>query len=141
VASDIGFTTCDNGHQISLLDLLNTHIKEGTWTSDSIGGLWPSVDATRAIIKRVATPEFLRSTSSEWQNQIVSYWPFVSWLIKRAEMLDRKAALTLKDFLEKMICERFIHLGVYLRDMAITKNISGCGKFTWKLPPTTRMMC
>lgn len=110
----MGEVICGNGHPIPLYELMNAYIKDGVWVRDHIGDLWPSADATRAIIERITRPEFLRSTSEEWQHQIVIHWPFVSWLIKRAEHIDRKAAATLKDFLEKEVRVQFPLLGTYL---------------------------
>ena len=121
VASSVGEVVCDNGHSIPLYELMNAYLKDGMWVRDHIGGLWPSVDATRAIIERITRPEFLHSTSEEWQHQIVTHWPFMSWLINRAQHFDRKAAMMLKDFLEKEIRARFRILGTYL-DAVKSKN-------------------
>ncbi len=121
VASSVGEVVCDNGHSISLYELMNAYLKDGLWVYDHIGALFPSKDAIEGIIKRIATPEFLHSTTVEWQNRIVSYLPFMVWLIERAERFDRKAAMMFKDFLEKKIRSSFKLLGTYM-DAAKNKS-------------------
>jgi hypothetical protein len=118
VADQNGHVACGNHHNIPVQDLMNAFLKDGVLDPENYGSIWPSREAIRALVRRIATPEFLRSDFSEWQHQIMSYWPLVSWLIRYAESMDRKAAATLKEFLDRKIFEMFPILGRMMAEMS-----------------------
>jgi hypothetical protein len=112
---------CDNGHTSSLYDLYSAYLEESIWTPGGVGRIWPTYEAIQAVVKKVATPEFLRATHDEWQSRMTHHQPFLSWLIHHAEQMDRKSAATLKDFNEQRIRNSFPILGQYL-DAVRAKN-------------------